>query len=103
MGNKNIRHGVFQKKYISNPTVTAVDDVLAAAQDMAAALRTKLDRHLGEESLTALANLLLIFAKAAEQKKTTDEPTQHASPQKLTHLPQPKPEKFIVALPWEFF
>ena len=86
----------FKHKYISNPTVTASDTVLAAAQDMSAALQTKLDRHLGKESLTALANLQLIFAKAEEQKKTTKEPTQHKSPQKLTHVPQLKPAKFIV-------
>ena len=87
----------FKHKYILNPTVTAAEAVLAAAQDMAAVLRKKLDHHLGEEALTALANLQLIFVRAAEQKKTTDEPTQHASPQKLTYLTQPKPAKLIVA------
>ena len=64
---------------------------------MAASLRIKLNYHLGKEALTTLANLQLIFTKPAEQKKTTNKPTQHASPKKLTHLPQPKPEKLMVA------
>ena len=39
---------VFLKhKYISNPTVTAADAIIAAAQNMSDALKTKMKRHHG--------------------------------------------------------
>ena len=38
---KDVRNGIFKHKYISNPTVTAADVVIAAAQNMAEALKKK--------------------------------------------------------------
>ena len=71
---------VFSKhKYISNPTVTAADAVMAAAQNMADALKTRMNRHLGKKSLTTLYNLQKSFAHAAANKKIRQESgTTHA-------------------------
>ena len=69
----------FKHKYISNPTVTAADAVMAAAQNMADALKTRMNRHLGKKSLTTLYNLQKSFAHAAANKKIRQESgTTHA-------------------------
>ena len=47
----------FKHKYISNPTVTAADTVIAVAQNMAEAFKTKIIRHFGYKALTAHSNL----------------------------------------------
>ena len=58
----------FKQKYISNPTVTAADAVIVAAQNMDDALKTNMNRHLSDESLTALSNLQKIFTHAVATK-----------------------------------
>ena len=93
----------FKHKYISNPTVTAADAVTHAAQNIADALKTKRNSHLGDESLMDLYNLQKIFAHAAANKKIAKDTAQHTPTTKMTHLPTPAlntaPEKLSVATP----
>ena len=62
----------YKHKYISNPTVTPTDNVLAAAQDMADALQVRMERHLGNNALYSLLNPQKIFAQAATTQKAAD-------------------------------
>ena len=101
--NKDIRYGIFKQKYILNPTVTAADSVIVAAQKMADSLKTKMNRHLGNKTLTTLSNLQKIFAHASANKKATKDPAQHTPNTKMTHLTapalNPALEKLSVASP----
>ena len=58
----------FKHKYLSNPTITPSDAVIAASHDMAAALRGNVARHLGSEALQNLNKLQDIFTQAAKSK-----------------------------------
>ena len=100
--NKDIRNGIFKHVYISNPTVTAADAVIAAEQNMADALKKK-------RTATSTTNTprpsptYKNFAHSAANKKATKYPAQHTSTTKMTHLPapalNPAPEKLSVELP----
>ena len=79
----------FKHKYISNPTVTASDAIISAAQNMADALKNQMNRHLGNEALMALSNLQNIFVHAAANKKSAEDTAQHTTTKKMTHLPAP--------------
>ena len=91
----------FKHKYISNPTVTAADAVIAAAHNMADSLKTKTNRHIGDEALTSFSNLQKIFAHDAANKKAAKDPSQHTPNTKMIHLPvpalNPTPENLSVA------
>ena len=58
---KDIRHGIFKAQIYFNPTVTAADAIVASAKNMADSLKTKINRHLGGEALTALSNIQKYF------------------------------------------
>ena len=85
---------VFHKhKYISNPTVTAADAVIAAASNLAAVLKGKLPQHLKESSLNELTRLSTIFSQAATG--TSEPPAiQQAKPSESpTKLPATNPHR----------
>ena len=74
-----ISNTVFHKhKYISNPTVTLYDAVIAAAQNLAAALKSKMPYYLQESPFSELSRLSKIFSDAAAV------PTQNRSTTKAT-------------------
>ena len=70
-----ISNTVFHKhKHISNPTVTPDDTVIAADQNLAAALKSKMPHYLQESPFSELARLSKIFSDAAAvptQNKST--------------------------------
>jgi hypothetical protein len=59
----------FKHKYLTNPSVTPADALIAAAQHMTAALRSNLPTSMGEGALEALQKLENIFANAATKHK----------------------------------
>ena len=83
---------VFHKhKYISNPTVSAADTVMAAAGNLAAALKGKMPQHLKESSLDDLTRLSSIFSQAATGKSAPPLSTnQDHSPTALPAEMQPR-------------
>ena len=61
-----ISNTVFHKhNYISNPAVTLDDSVIAAAQNLAAALKSKMPHYLQESPFSELSLLSKIFSDAA--------------------------------------
>ena len=60
-------------KYISNPSVTPADAVVAAAQHFAAALKGKMPRYLKEALLEELTHLSAIFFDASAAPDATPE------------------------------
>ena len=61
-----ISNTVFHKhKYISNPSVTPDDAVIASAQNLAAALKSKMPQYLQESPFSELSLLSKIFSDAA--------------------------------------
>ena len=69
-----ISNTVFHKhKYISNPTVTPDDAVIAAAQNLAVALKSKMPHYLQESPFSELSCLRKIFSDAAAFPTRTDQ------------------------------
>ena len=65
-----ISNTVFHKhKYISNPTVIPGDAVIAAAQNLAAALKSKMPHYFKVSPLSELSRLRKIFSDAAAVPK----------------------------------
>ena len=96
---------VFLKhEYISNPKFTPADAVLAAAQDMADSLQSRMQFHLDNDALQALLNLQKMFSQAATTQKAEDNPQPEPPQTKQTHLlapkPTPAPENLLVVLPF---
>ena len=74
-----ISNTVFQKyKYISNPTVTPGDAVIAASPKLAAALKGKMTHYLQESPLSELSRLSKIFSDAADISKQKGAPSSAA-------------------------
>ena len=65
---------LFKHKYLTNPTISPADAILASDADMAAQLRGHHTRHLGTDQLRDLKNLHTIFAKGAATN-ASDAPT----------------------------
>ena len=57
----------FKHKYITNPTASPADVIIAAANRMAEALRTHKPNNLAEEDVDALKKLEAIFTEAANK------------------------------------
>ena len=72
----------FKHKYLSKPTITPANAVAAAAQDMAAALKGHMARHLGAEAFQHFDNLQNIFAKAANTNDIVTKPLPTSKKQK---------------------
>ena len=60
----------FKHKYLTNPTISPADAILAAAADLAAQLCGHHTRHLGAVQLRDLKNLHSIFADATTTNAT---------------------------------
>ena len=86
-----ISNTVFHKhKYISNPTVTPYDAVIAAAQNLAAALKSKMPYYLQESPFSELSRLSKIFSDAAAVPTQNRSTTKAANPElEMTVKPQP--------------
>ena len=64
----------FKNKYLTNPTISLADSILAAAVNMAAQLHGHHTLHLGADQLRDLNNLHTIFVNATTTN-TADAPT----------------------------
>ena len=82
---------VFHKhKYIANPTVTPGDAVIAAAQNLAKALKIKMPHYLQESPLYELSRLSKILSDAAAVPKQNRAPSSASIPEQEAAVePQP--------------
>ena len=86
-----ISNTIFHKhKYISNPTVNLGDAVIAAAQNLAAALKRKIPHYLQEYLFSKLSRLSKIFSDAAAVPKQNGSPAKAAIPE-LAGAVDPQP------------
>ena len=79
---KNIRKFFFKNKYITNPTSTPEDAIMAAAENLASALKGKIPLHLQKSSIQALSRLQDIFNQTASPPPPT-QPTINPVPRVL--------------------
>jgi hypothetical protein len=66
---------VFKHKYLTNPSVTPEDLVIAAAGNLSQALETSIFQHLQVFTIQALKDLSEVFTDAAH--KYSDDPAIH--------------------------
>ena len=74
----------FKHKYLTNPTVTPADAILAAAADLASLLKGHHARHLGRDKLHDLTNLQAIFSDAAAHNAADHNPNPNPNPNPAT-------------------
>ena len=65
----------FKHKFLSNPSATPKDLVIAAAANLAKALETTIPADLHDSSMKALTDLSTLFSKAA--LRYNNDPTTH--------------------------
>jgi hypothetical protein len=66
---------IFKYKHLTNPSVTPEDLVIAAAENLARALKTSIPQHLWVSTIQALKNISDVFMDAAH--KYSNDPTIH--------------------------
>ena len=81
---------IFKHKYLSNPSATPKDRVIAAAANLAKALKTTIPVDLRDSSMKALTDLSALFSKAA--LRYNYDPTTHViTPETVLMQPQQAP------------
>jgi hypothetical protein len=65
----------FKHKYLTNPSVTPEDLVIAAAKNLAQALKTSIPQHLQVSTIQAIQDLSEVFTDAFH--KYSNDPTSH--------------------------